>query len=75
MLNPNQGFKKFVMKLKSRYTVSAIFRTSYSYFGRFDAGKSLPYQLLFRLAVSLFELRLSKLGVLLQCTVNKENIS
>ena len=24
MLNPNQGFKKFVMKLKQRYTVSKI---------------------------------------------------
>ena len=24
MLNPNQGYKKFVMKLKQRYSVSSI---------------------------------------------------
>ena len=58
MLNPNQGFKKFVMKLKQRYTVSKI----------------ISYQNGFLSAITPSVFASINLYLFLQCTVNKQEI-
>ena len=63
MLNPNQGFKKFVMKLKQRYTVSGNISKKNGFLSAIE--------LLFFLALALAGINLD---LILQCTVNKQEI-
>ena len=69
MLNPNQGFKKFVMKLKQRYTVSEH-KTNLS-----NKHGGLFFRQLLVLSSVLARPKLTNLFSFLQCTVNKQDIS
>ena len=59
MLNPNQGFKKFVMKLKQRYTVSGSISKKNGFLSAIEL---------------LLVLAGINLDLILQCTVNKQEI-
>ena len=60
MLNPNQGFKKFVMKLKQRYTVSGSISKKNGFLSAIEL---------------LLVLAGINLDLILQCTVNKQEIN
>ena len=70
MLNPNQGFKKFVMKLKQRYTVSWKTNLSNKYGGLFFRKSVLT-----RIFRGPNHSLMAFAFCVVQCTVNKQDIS